>query len=83
MPLFKSNSILINLFLKNCKTNLTSFYEPIIDLYLSENEANTQKNQIFLEEMLRVPGHIMPTENPHIIQPASATTALCDKDAMI
>ena len=52
MPLFKSNSILINLFLKNCKTNLTSFYEPIIDLYLSENEANTQKNQIFLEEML-------------------------------
>ena len=52
MPLFKSNSILINLFLKKCKTNLTSFYEPIIDLYLSENEANTQKNQIFLEEML-------------------------------
>ena len=58
MPLFKSNSILINLFLKNCKTNLTSFYEPIIDLYLSENEANTQKNQIFLEEMLM---HIIKT----------------------
>ena len=52
MPLFKSNSILINLFLKNCKSNLTNFYEPIIDLYLSENESNTQKNQIFLEEML-------------------------------
>ena len=52
MPLFKSNSILINLFIKKCKSNITNFYEPIIDLYLSDNEENTQKNQTFLEEML-------------------------------
>ena len=52
MTLFKLNSILINLFLKKCKSNITSFYQPIIDLYLSDNEDNTQKNQTFLEEML-------------------------------
>ena len=38
---------------------------------------------IFFEEMLSVPGHIMPIENPQSTQPASATTALCDNEAII
>ena len=52
MTLFKSNSNLVNLFIKRCKSNKTSFYEPIIDLYLEENEENTEERKIFFEEML-------------------------------
>ena len=52
MSLFKSNNNLLNLFTKRCKSNITNFYEPIIDLYLSENEDSTEENKIFLEEML-------------------------------
>ena len=36
MTLFKQNKNLVNLFTKRCKSNLTYFFEPIIDLYLSE-----------------------------------------------
>ena len=50
--LFKSNNNLINLFTKKCKSNITNFYEPIIDLYLLENEESTEENKNFLEEML-------------------------------
>ena len=52
IPLFKSNTNLINLFLKKCKTNITNFYEPLIDLYLIETEENTQENKIILEELI-------------------------------
>ena len=51
-PLFKTSPILLNLFIKRCKSNITSFYEPIIDLYLSKNEENSEENKKFLEEML-------------------------------
>ena len=51
-PLFKSNTNLINLFTKRCKSNITSFYEPIIDLYLSQSSENKEENKKFLEEML-------------------------------
>ena len=33
------------------------------------------------EHILIVPGHIMPTEKPHIIQPISPITELSDMDA--
>ena len=52
MPLFKSNTNLINLFAKRCKSNTTSWYEPIIDLYLDQNEDNLDDNKKFLEEIL-------------------------------
>ena len=52
MPLFKSNTNLIYLFAKRCKSNTTSWYEPIIDLYLDQNEDNSDDNKKFLEEML-------------------------------
>ena len=52
MPLFKSNTNLINLFAKRCKSNTTSWYEPIIDLYFEQNEDNSDDNKKFLEEML-------------------------------
>ena len=51
-PLFKSNTNLINLFTKRCKSNITSFYEPIIDLYLSQSSENKEENKKFLEELL-------------------------------
>ena len=35
----------------------------------------------FLEEILSVPGHMIPTENPHNIHPISPTTGLANSDA--
>lgn len=35
----------------------------------------------FLEEILSVPGHIIPTEKPHKIHPASPTTGFENSDA--
>ena len=51
-PLFKSNTVLLNLFVKRYKSNVTNFYEPIIDLYLDQSEENSEENKKFLEEML-------------------------------
>ena len=36
---------------------------------------------IFPEQMLMVPGHIIPTEKPHIIQPASPSMGISDREA--
>ena len=52
MLLFKSNTNLIHLFIKRCKSNITNFYEPIIDLYMDDSEENSEENKKFFEEML-------------------------------
>ena len=51
MALFKQNKNLINLFAKKCKTNITYFLEPIIDLYLNE-ELIIDSDKEFLEQMI-------------------------------
>ena len=40
MSLFQLNSNLIYLFLKKCKSNIKSFFDPLIDLYLNEHTTN-------------------------------------------
>ena len=52
MSLFKLSTNLIHLFIKRCKSNITNFYEPIIDLYLDDNKENSEENKKFIEEML-------------------------------
>ena len=51
MALFKQNKNLINLFTKRCKSNITFFFEPIIDLYLSE-ELKVDSDKEFLEQLI-------------------------------
>ena len=51
MTLFKLNKNLINLFTNKCKSNVTYFLEPIIDLYLSE-ELTIDSDISFLEQMI-------------------------------
>ena len=51
MTLFKQNKNLVNLFTKRCKSNLTYFFEPIIDLYLSE-ELRVESDKEFLEQLI-------------------------------
>ena len=36
---------------------------------------------IFCDEILMVPGHMMPTENPQMTHPSSPTIGDCDVDA--
>ena len=43
-----------------------------------ENIAVPPFGKVF-EDILMVPGHIMPTENPHKIQPISPIIGLVDK----
>lgn len=38
---------------------------------------------ILPEQMLIDPGHIIPTENPHIMQPRSPITGIPDREAVI
>ena len=38
---------------------------------------------IFPEQMLIEPGHMIPTENPHIMQPRSPITGIPDRDAVM
>ena len=38
---------------------------------------------ILAEQMLIVPGHIIPTEKPHTMQPTSPSRGISDKDAVI
>ncbi len=38
LEIFKTNNLLLPLFMKKNVTNIINFYEPLIDLYLSENE---------------------------------------------
>ena len=52
MYLFKLSTNLIHLFIKRCKSNITNFYEPIIDLYLDDNKENSEENKKFIEEIL-------------------------------
>ena len=51
MTLFKQNKNLINLFTKKCKTNITHFLEPIIDLYINE-ELLKDSDKEFLEQII-------------------------------
>ena len=52
MSLFKINSNLIYLFLKKCKSNIKSFFNPIIDIYL--NEHTTDENKKIIEDLLEL-----------------------------
>jgi len=45
-----------------------------------ENIAVPPVGKVF-EEILMVPGHMIPTENPHTIQPISPAAGLEDRDA--
>ena len=71
------------------KGNVISFKATDMDIEITElveakiaEEGATTAPAHMLYDIVRT-GHMMPTENPHMIQPASATTALCDKDAII
>ena len=65
MTLFKQNTNLINLFTERYKTNFTNFYEPIIELYLDEENASDEIKSsleeilIFLINKVSIPKFIM------------------------
>ena len=46
LSLFKLNKNLICLFTKKCKSNMTNFFEPIIDLYLEETISESDKTNL-------------------------------------
>ena len=50
LSLFKLNKNLICLFTNKCKSNMTYFFEPIIDLYLEETISESDKD--FLEQII-------------------------------
>ena len=52
MELFKMNNNLIYLFIKKCKSNFKSFFDPLIDIYL--NEYTQDNNKIIIEEFLEL-----------------------------
>ena len=52
MSLFQLNSNLIYLFLKKCKSNIKSFFDPLIDLYLNEHTTNEKKK--IIEDLLEL-----------------------------
>ena len=49
--LFQLNNNLIFLFLKNCKSNFKSFFEPLIDIYLNESITEVKTKKI-IEDLL-------------------------------
>ena len=51
MSLLKSNKNLISLFMSKCKSNVTNFFEPIIDVYLSD-ELKNDSDRGFIEQMI-------------------------------
>ena len=48
--LFQMNNNLIFLFLKKCKSNIKSFFGPLIDIYLNENTVDI-KNKKIIEDL--------------------------------
>ena len=52
MSLFKMNNNLIYLFVKKCKSNIKTFFDPLIDIYLNEYTVNEYK--IIVEELLKL-----------------------------
>ena len=52
MELFKMNNNLIFLFIKKCKSNFKSFFDPLIDIYL--NEYTKDNNKIIIEKLLQL-----------------------------
>ena len=52
MSLFKMNNNLIYLFVKKCKSNIKTFFDPLIDIYLNEYTVNEYK--IIVEELLQL-----------------------------
>ena len=52
MELFKMNNNLIYLFIKKCKSNFKSFFDPLIDIYLNEYTQDNYK--IIIEEFLEL-----------------------------
>ena len=49
--LLELNNNLIFLFLKKCKSNIKSFFDPLIDIYLNENITSIQNKKI-IEDLL-------------------------------
>ena len=49
--LLELNNNLIFLFLKKCKSNIKSFFDPLIDIYLNENNTAIQNKKI-IEDLL-------------------------------
>ena len=52
MSLFKMNNNLIFLFINKCKSNIKTFFDPLIDIYLNEYTIN--ENKIIIEELLQL-----------------------------
>ena len=50
--LFKMNSNLIFIFIKKCKSNVKSFFVPLIDIYL--NELTTHEYKTVVEDLLKL-----------------------------
>ena len=48
--LFQMNNNLIFLFVKKCRSNIKSFFDPLIDIYL--NEYTKDKNKKIIEDLL-------------------------------
>ena len=50
--LFQMNNNLIYLFIKKCKSNIKSFFDPLIDIYL--NEYTTDNYKKIIEELMQL-----------------------------
>jgi hypothetical protein len=57
--LFEINNNLIFLFLKKCKSNIKSFFDPLIDIYLNENTSDIKDKKI-IEDLLLLIIKIVP-----------------------
>ena len=57
--LFEINNNLIFLFLKKCKSNIKSFFDPLIDIYLNENTSEIKDKKI-IEDLLLLIIKIVP-----------------------
>ena len=56
--LFEMNNNLIFLFLKKCKSNIKSFFDPLIDIYLNENITAIPNKKIIEDFLLLIVKHV-------------------------
>ena len=61
--LFQMNNNLIFLFLKKCKSNIKSFFDPLIDIYLNENTKSLTDKKIIEDLLLLILKNVSVNKN--------------------
>ena len=61
--LFQMNNNLIFLFLKKCKSNIKSFFGPLIDIYLNENTVDIKNKKIIEDLLLLIINNVSVNKN--------------------